>query len=166
MQSSCCLCVCVSPSNQLLNTWTNLHKTWYVCHGIWAPLNGYFINPSHQSLCLYLCPSYRCQAKAQLNVSLLSMLDNGSVNMFLRQVIQVTRQELLDASFSVLSVPYQKESLCIPLSLLCKNSVKTFPRQRRIDGPVIFNAVRVVSKKQAIISSQKFLFFLIKAVNS
>jgi hypothetical protein len=103
------------------------------------------------SLCLYMCPSYRCQAKARLNVSLLSALGNGSVNMFLRQGIQATREELLDSSFSMLSASYQKESLwvclCIPLSLLCNNSVKTFPRQRRIVGRVVFNAVSVVSKE-------------------
>jgi hypothetical protein len=38
-------------------------------------------------------------------------------------------------------------SLCIPLSLLGNNSVKTFPRQRIIFGGAIFYAVHVVSKK-------------------
>jgi hypothetical protein len=37
-------------------------------------------------------------------------------------------------------------SMC-PLSLLGNNSVKTFPRQRRIAGGVVFYAVRVVSRK-------------------
>jgi hypothetical protein len=36
---------------------------------------------------------------------------------------------------------------CIPLSLLGNNSVKTFPRQRRIVGGVVFYAVRVISKE-------------------
>jgi hypothetical protein len=35
----------------------------------------------------------------------------------------------------------------IPLSLLGNKSVKTFPRQRRIIGSVVFYAVRVVSKE-------------------
>jgi hypothetical protein len=38
-------------------------------------------------------------------------------------------------------------SLCIPLSLLGNNAVKTLPRQRRIVGGVIFYAVRVVPKE-------------------
>jgi hypothetical protein len=38
--------------------------------------------------------------------------------------------------------------LCIPMSLLGNNSVKTFPRQPRIDGGVVFCAVRVVSEKR------------------
>jgi hypothetical protein len=37
--------------------------------------------------------------------------------------------------------------LCIPLSLLGSNSVKMFPRQRRIVGGVVFYAVGVVSKE-------------------
>jgi hypothetical protein len=108
---------------------------------------AYSINPSHQSV----CPSYRCQAKARLNISILSMLGTGSVTTFLRQGIQATREELLDPSFSMLSVSYRKEILwiylCIPVSLLCNNSVKTFPRRGRIVGRVVFNAVRLVSKE-------------------
>jgi hypothetical protein len=38
--------------------------------------------------------------------------------------------------------------LCIPLSLLGKNSVKTFPRERKIVGGAVFYAVRVVSKER------------------
>jgi hypothetical protein len=49
-------------------------------------------------------------------------------------------EELLDAS--VLSV-----FLYIPLSLLRNNSVKTFPRQRRIVGGIVFHAVHVASRK-------------------
>jgi hypothetical protein len=37
--------------------------------------------------------------------------------------------------------------LCIPLSLLGNNSVKTFPQQRRIFGGVVFYTVRVVTKE-------------------
>jgi hypothetical protein len=49
MRTSCCLCV--SPI-YFLNAWTNLYETWYVYHGTWA----HFINPSHQSVCLYVYP--------------------------------------------------------------------------------------------------------------
>jgi hypothetical protein len=38
----------------------------------------------------------------------------------------------------------ERVCLCIPLSLLDNNSVKTFPRQRRIVGGVVFCAIRVV----------------------
>jgi hypothetical protein len=37
--------------------------------------------------------------------------------------------------------------LCVHLLLLANNSVKTFPRQRRIVRGVVFHAVHVVSKK-------------------
>jgi hypothetical protein len=37
--------------------------------------------------------------------------------------------------------------LCFPLSLLGNDSVKTFPRQRRIDGLVVFYVVRVLSEE-------------------
>jgi hypothetical protein len=39
-----------------------------------------------------------------------------------------------------------KESLsvCLPLLLLGNNLVKTFPRQRRIAGGIVFYAIRVL----------------------
>jgi hypothetical protein len=40
-----------------------------------------------------------------------------------------------------------KECLCILLSLLGSKSVKTFPRQRRIAGVVVFYAVPIVWKR-------------------
>jgi hypothetical protein len=55
----------------------------------------------------------------------------------------------LDASFSMQSVSYQMR-ICgsvYPLTLLCNNSVKTFPRQRRIVGGFVLYAVSVVSKE-------------------
>jgi hypothetical protein len=47
----------------------------------------------------------------------------------------------------VLSMESLWVCLCIPLSLLGKNSVKTFPRQRRIVGGVVFYAVHDISKE-------------------
>jgi hypothetical protein len=57
-------------------------------------------------------------------VSPLSLLGNGSVNTFPRQRIQVTIEELLDASFSMLSASYQRRVVlprtsCIILCFLC-----------------------------------------------
>jgi hypothetical protein len=84
-------------------------------------------------------------------VSFLSMLGKGTVkciplfiarqrlgNTFLRQRIHGTVEELLNA--------YVFMGLYIPLFLLGNSSVKTFPRQRKIAGGVVFYATHVVSK--------------------
>jgi hypothetical protein len=42
---------------------------------------AYFIDPSQQSVCLHVSPSYCCKAMAQLSVSLHLVLDNGSVTL-------------------------------------------------------------------------------------
>jgi Mn2+/Fe2+ NRAMP family transporter len=58
MRSPCnlCVCVCVSvyPPHQLLNAWTNLCETWYVCHGTWAYLDG-VLHKSLLSVCVSVC---------------------------------------------------------------------------------------------------------------
>jgi hypothetical protein len=46
---------------------------------------AYFINPSHQCVCLCVYASYRCKATALLIVSLLSVQGNSSVNTLPRQ---------------------------------------------------------------------------------
>jgi hypothetical protein len=56
--------------------------------------------------------------------------------------------------------------LCILLSLLGNNSVKTFPRQRRIVGGIVFYAIRVVSKESRLLvlprtSSSTFLLLFV-----
>jgi hypothetical protein len=99
----------------LLNTLINHYKT---CITLMVPeplAAAYSINPFHQST--YLYPR-------------LSLLGNCSANTFPRQWIHA-RIELLDASFSVRSVSYQRRMcLCTPLSLEGNGSVSTFPRQR------------------------------------
>jgi hypothetical protein len=138
------------PSHQLLNTWTIFMKLG-MCIMTTEPISTtYLINPSHQSVCLSMYPSYGCKATARLDTStsLLSVVGNSSVNMFPRKRIQ-TIEELLDASFSMRSV-ISKESLWVHVSsypLLGTNSVKVFPRKRRISGGVVFYAFRVVSKE-------------------
>jgi hypothetical protein len=90
--------VCVSvnpPPNQLMNAWTSLSETRYVYHGTWAHLNG-VLYKSLPSVCVPVC------------VSLLSLLGNGSVNTFPRQRIHATIEELLDASFCMRSVSYER----------------------------------------------------------
>jgi hypothetical protein len=54
MRSPCCLCVCVSPSYQLLNSWTNIYETWYVYQSIWAHHNG-LLHKSVSAVCVALC---------------------------------------------------------------------------------------------------------------
>jgi hypothetical protein len=55
----------------------------------------YFINPSHQSVCLYVYPP-------------LWLLGNGSVDTFPWQQIHVTIEELLEASSPIWSTLYQR----------------------------------------------------------
>jgi hypothetical protein len=96
---------------------------------------AYFINPSHQSACLYVYPSYRCYATAWYTCS------RGNEYSKRRTVGHVV----------FYAVNVSKESLwiclCIPLSLQGNGSVNTFPRQWRIVGGVVFHAVRDVSKE-------------------
>jgi hypothetical protein len=76
----------------------------------------YFINPSHQSVSLYVYPSYRCKTTAPLSVFFHSVIANGSANTFPRQRIHATVEELLDASFSMRFMPYQRRvygSACV-----------------------------------------------------
>jgi hypothetical protein len=69
---------------------------------------AYYINPFHQSVYLYVYPSYRCKGTAPLSLSLHTVLGNGSVNMNPRQKIHATIQELLDVSLSVRYLSYER----------------------------------------------------------
>jgi hypothetical protein len=109
--------VCVSPLStfQCLNQ--SLWKLVYtVYHGTWAHLNG-VLHKSFSSVCVSVC------------VSLLSLQGNGSVkcippfgasigsvDTFPRQRIHTTIEELLDASFSMRSVSYQRR-VCMSVSV-------------------------------------------------
>jgi hypothetical protein len=87
---------------------------------------------------------------ALLNVFPNSVLGNGLVYTFPQERIQAAVEELLDVSFSVRSVSYQRESMgCLypPIVAKVDNSlVKTLPRQRKIVGDIVFCSVHVVSK--------------------
>jgi hypothetical protein len=77
----------------------------------------------------------------------LSVPGNGSVNMFPWQQIHAT-VGLLDLSFSVLYMSYlRRVRVCIPLLLLGKKLVTTFPQQFSIVASVIFCVTHVVSKE-------------------
>lgn len=95
-----CVCVCMS-----LNIWARLYETWCAYHGNWAHLNG-------------ALPS----ACVSPNVPLLPFLCNVTAAINRHGRIQ----ELLDASFSILSVFYQRRTddlfflqLLVVLSQFC-----------------------------------------------
>jgi hypothetical protein len=99
-------------------------------------------------------------------VSLLSLLGKGSVKCI---PLFIARQRLgkhVPASTNtrnnriIVGCVCLWVCLCIPLSLLGNNSVKTFPRQRRVVEGVVFYAVRVVSKesRQLVIRRTFYLF--------
>jgi hypothetical protein len=106
---------------------------------------AYFINPIRVSVC----------------ASLLSLQGNGSVKCIPpfgarqrhgKHILATTdtcKNVRIYGRVTFYAARVQRESvgLCVPLSLLGNNSVKKFPRQRRIVVGVIFYAVRVVSKK-------------------
>jgi hypothetical protein len=73
MQSPCCLYVCVSPllTSEFLNQFLMKFGMYIMAHD--PILAAYFINPSHQSVCLYVYP--------------LPLLSNGSVKTLLLQRI-------------------------------------------------------------------------------
>jgi hypothetical protein len=101
---------------------------------------AYFTNPSHLSVSVY--------------VSLLSLLGKGLVKCI---PLFVVGKRLVNMYVHAAQNTCNNRRtvrrvclwvcVCIPLSLLRNNSLKTFPRQRRIVGGVIFYAVRVVSKE-------------------
>jgi hypothetical protein len=138
MRSLCCLYVCVSvyPPYQLFNAWRNPCETWFVHHSTWAHLN-YFLRKSLPSICVFVC------------VSVLSLLGNGSVkcihpfgarqwlgkhfhtaNEYTQQWKNYSMRHFLWGP-CLIKGGYVGLSMYL-LSLLNNNSVKTFPRQRRI----------------------------------
>jgi hypothetical protein len=95
---------------------------------------AHLINPSDQSVSVF--------------VSFIQLLDKGS-----EQCIPFTaRQRLCKHIPAANNARINKRivgsvCLCIPLLLLGKNSVRTFPHQRRIVADVVLYAVRVVLKE-------------------
>jgi hypothetical protein len=125
--------VCLSVVPSLLNFW--MPEPIFMKLGMYImatePISTVLLHKSLPSVCVSVC------------VSLLWLLSKGLVKTFLRQRIHAKTEELLDACLWV--------CLRIPLSLLGNNSVKTFQRQRRIVGCVVFYAVCVVSKESRLL---------------
>jgi hypothetical protein len=140
MRSPCCLCGPVNnPPPLYINfeCWTNPYETWYVYHGTWAHLNG-ILQKSPPLVCVFVC------------VFLVPLLGKASVNCIpssfnSRQRFGKHVPVATNTSSSRRSVV--RVGLCISLSLLGNNSVKTFPRQWRIVGGVFFYAIHVISKE-------------------
>jgi hypothetical protein len=94
----------------------------------------YFINPSHQCVCVFMCIPL-IVARQRLDKRVPAERTHGTVG------------ELLNASCSMLAVSCRESiGLCMPLWLLGNSSVNTFP-QGIIIGGVVFYSVRFVSKE-------------------
>jgi hypothetical protein len=68
MHSLCCLCVCVPPTDFRMAERVFMKLGIYIM----APeliLTVCFINPSHQSVCLYVCPPIIARQKLGKNVT-------------------------------------------------------------------------------------------------
>jgi hypothetical protein len=106
---------------------------------------AYFINPSHQCVCV----SLRIVARQRFGRHVPVAMNTRN------------NRELLETSFYIRPVSYQGESvgLCVPLSLRGSASVKTFPRQRKNCWTLSFlcDPCRI-KEKQAISSSRNFMF--------
>jgi hypothetical protein len=98
MISPCSLCLYIL----YLNAWINLYETWCVCHNIEPILTTYFINSSHQSVCLYVCLPIIARQRTDKRVR--------------TETIHATIEGFMDASFSIRSVLYQRKvcrSFCV-----------------------------------------------------
>jgi hypothetical protein len=159
MQSPSCLHI---PP---INFW--MPETIFMGHGMYSVATeptstAYFINPTHQSVCLYVYLSYRCKASLQY------IPPFGVWQQFVKHVPAAmnthNRRIVRHTIFYVVHV-LTKESLwvclCIPLSLLGNNSVKTSLQQWRIAGGVIFYVVRAISKESRWLVIPRTSYFLL-----
>jgi hypothetical protein len=111
---------------------------------------AYLKNPSHQSVFVRI--SFE---SLQGNASVKFIPPFGTRQRLGKEIPVATNshnnrrtvQSVIFYAVRVLSKESLWVCLCIPLSLLGNNSVKTIPRPRRTVGAVVFYAVCVVSKK-------------------
>jgi hypothetical protein len=140
MRSTCCLCVSLYmyPPIEFWMAWPIfMRPRIYITAPETIPI-VYFLNPSHQCVCVCECVS--------ICVSLLLLLGKGSVKCIPLFIARQRVGENVPAATNTRRI-FGPVSLCVLLSLLRNRSVKTFPRQRRIVADVVFYAVRVVSKE-------------------
>jgi hypothetical protein len=96
MRSPCSVCVCASPHIKFRMSEQSFMKPGIYIMVPEPILTMYFINPTNQSVCLYLYPSIVALQRFGKNVT-------AATN------THVTIEELLDALFSIWSVSYQKK---------------------------------------------------------
>jgi hypothetical protein len=83
--------MCIHPPLSTSESLNQCLWKWYVYHGIWAHLSGILYNLSYRAVCLYVC------AKQRLGESVTPATNTHA-----------TVEELLDVSFSMWSVSYQR----------------------------------------------------------
>jgi hypothetical protein len=117
-----------------------------VCMATDPMSTAYFTDPPQQSMCFYVYLFHRCKATALLSISHRSMLGKrlGKHVPAARKIRYNIR--IVDVIFYEIRV-LSKVSLWACLCILPLNTVKSFPRQRRIFGSVILYAVHVVKKE-------------------
>jgi hypothetical protein len=122
------LSVCLCISYILLNVWTNLYETWYVYHGTWAHLNGVF-HKFLPSVCQYVYPFIVARQWAGKNVA-------AAMNTH-------KTTELLDASISMRSVPYQRKvgDYIFPELLVLFVIILDHKRERYSSHPLNFGVI-------------------------
>jgi hypothetical protein len=113
---------------------------------------SYFINHSHQSVCLYVYPSCRWYADSVKCIPPFTARQRLGKHV---PEAKNTRNNRRITGHMCLWV-----CLYIPLSLLGNNSVKTFPLQWKIVGGVVFYAVHVVSKESRRLFFPELLVYL------
>jgi hypothetical protein len=137
------VCICnSSPLNFLMPEPVFMQLGTYVMAPEPIPV-AYFINTSHQSLCL-------C-------VSLLSLVSKGSIKRIPPFIAKQRLGKHIPAAKytrnnrKIVGCVWLCICLCVPLLLLGNNSVKASPRQRRIVVGVVLYVVRVVSKESRLV---------------
>jgi hypothetical protein len=95
---------------------------------------AYFINPSHQSVCLYVYPLI--VAKQRLGIHVHKDMNTHS------------KEELLHASFPVWSVSHEMKECGLQSN---NGSVSTFPRLWRTAGGIVFFVALVVSYENRLL---------------
>jgi hypothetical protein len=132
MRSPCCLCI--PPLN------FRIHEPVFMKLGKYIttpePIStAYFINPSHQSVCMYISPTV---ARQRLGKHVPSAMNTRKNRKIVGHVI----------FYAVHTVSKESLWVCVSVLIVARQRLdKHVPRQQRIVRGVVFYAVRVVSKE-------------------
>jgi hypothetical protein len=156
MQSPCCVCVCLCLSLSVcVCVWDSLPINFRMPESVFMKLGmyimtpepisaAYFINPSHQSVCL--CVFLVKLLGKDLIKCIPPLIAMQWLGKHIPMATNTHNNRIIVGCMCVWTC------LCISLSLLSNNSVKTFPPQWRIAQVVIFYVVHVISKKVACLT--------------